>query len=72
MLDTTVSLYYGEGGKSPIDENATRARFAEMKRWLKENNVKYSFTFYPNWAQVPISVDLASADAVMFKLRFGL
>lgn len=72
MLDTTVSLYFGDGRKSPVDENAARARFSEMKKWLRENNIKYSFTFYPRWVEIPVSVDMPEADAVMFKLRFGL
>jgi len=72
MLDTIVPLYYGEGGKSPVNENAARARFKEMKIWLRENNIKHSFTFYPRWVEIPISVDMPEADAIMFKLRFGL
>jgi hypothetical protein len=52
-----------------------KAHIAELKvyeAWLKEQNIKYSFVKYPQWAPWATGINMRNEDALMFKLRFGL
>jgi len=47
-------------------------QLAMFETWLKENNVKYSKVYSPQWANFPYALNMRNEDAIMFKLRFGL
>jgi hypothetical protein len=64
-IDIQLPLIFGMNGESTI-------MLKMFETWLKENNVKYTRVYKPEWSNSPYALNMRNEDATAFKLRFGL
>jgi hypothetical protein len=62
--------------KLPIpthDGDREAAKFLkELRLWLLERNVKFSYIFVPEWSGYPYAINMRNEDALAFRLAFDL
>jgi len=48
-------------------------RLRQFTNWLKANNIKYSFVYWPVWdTTYPAAINMRTEDALLFKLVHNL
>ena len=69
--NTTVTIAPAQPtfDSTPFDQHK---KLAIYKKWLRENNIKYSLVRSPEWNSYPTGINMRNEDALIFKLTFGL
>jgi hypothetical protein len=62
--------------KLPLSTYGSRVdsiRLRQLTNWLKKNNIKYSYVYWPVWdTSYPSAINMRTEDALIFKLVFNL